>query len=208
MNCVLSSWISSMIRAGSADTLSMNENYESRLWIIDLTTGDSIIVIFQKGMIIGGDSCSFYKTEKISNDHAIKIEICFSIYFWIQDAMLLPQPSSKGNSSKFYGPPIAVENLSEDTAHFHILNDRLGSDPENFDSLFVLRPRERLFADRIRVMFGLYSESKCPCRNSRKIFDPNCNDSFSVWFAKVIVCLPYSDQSWKYSLDRNSLYRV
>ena len=38
------------------------------------------------------------------------------------------------------GPPIAVENLNEDTAHFHILNDRLGSDPEIFDSLFVLRP--------------------------------------------------------------------
>ena len=102
MNCVLSSWISSMIRAGCADALSMNRNYESRLWISDLTTGDSIIVIFQKGMIIGGDSWSFYKTEKISNDHARKIEICFSIYFWIQDAMLLPQPSSKGNSSFFY----------------------------------------------------------------------------------------------------------
>ena len=105
--CSGKSWISSMIRAGITDAGSMNRNYESRLWISDLTTGDSIIVIFQKGMIIGGDSCSFYKTEKISNEHAKNFEICFSIYFWIQDAMLLPQPSLKGNSSTFYGLPSA-----------------------------------------------------------------------------------------------------
>ena len=61
-------------------------------------------------------------------------------------------------------------------------------------------------------MFELYSESKCPSWNSRKILDPNFNnnESFSVWFIKVIVTvwLSYSDQSWKYSLDRISLCSI
>lgn len=110
-------------------------------------------------MIIGGDSCSFYKTEKISNDPARKLKYAFRYIFEFktpccylnhpQKVILVRETRDlkfqdgedidvlrRPGSSMFYGP-FRHRESEKGYCPFTYLNDRLGSDHEFFDSLFA-----------------------------------------------------------------------